>query len=104
MDRMRAPTEFGFTTPPYVPPERRRPVWRTLLFGALLALIPIVGPGISAVYVDRRRIPGTYEFAEAVKTACLQVVAVAGLLALLWVIIGLLLGIDIQVSATISRR
>src|SRR5688572_13467257 len=56
MDRMRAPTEFGFTTGPYIPPERTRPLWRSLFFGALLALIPIVGPGISAVYVDRREI------------------------------------------------
>ena len=32
MDRLRAPTEFGFTTGPYVPPERPRPLWPTLLF------------------------------------------------------------------------
>ncbi len=64
MDRLRTPTEFGFTTSPYLPPERARPAWKTLVFGALLALIPFVGPGMSAVYIDRRTIPETYDTAQ----------------------------------------
>lgn len=103
MNRMRAPTEFGFTTPPYVPPERPRPIWRTLLFGALLALIPIVGPGVSAVYVDRRDMPGTYEFPEALKSAAVQVVAVAILTAIVWIVLVALLGLKIQFGLQIGR-
>ncbi|MBA3449677.1 MAG: hypothetical protein H0T18_00525 [Chloroflexia bacterium] len=71
MDRLRAPTEFGFTTPSYVPPERARPVWKTLVFGAMLSLIPFVGASLGAVYIDRRHIPGTYDFSGALKTALL---------------------------------
>jgi hypothetical protein len=103
MDRPRAPTEFGFTTPPYVPPERPRPAWRTLLFGALLALIPIVGPGVSAVYVDRRRIPGTYAFVDAVKTALIQALAVALLALMLWIVLVPLLGFHVQLDLQFGR-
>lgn len=100
MDRLREPTEFGFTTAPYLPPERRRPLWRTMLCGALLAVIPIVGPGMSAVYVDRRRMPSTFDFGEALKTAIVQAIAVA-LLALLvtivlWFVVGLRWHLDLQ--------
>lgn len=104
MDRMRAPTEFGFTTAPYIPPERPRPTWRTLLFAALLALIPIVGPGISAVYVDRRRIPSTFEFPDAVKTAIIQVLAVAMLAILLWIVISFVFGISFQIDPQFTRQ
>ena len=103
MDRMRAPIEFGFTTPPYVPPERRRPVWRTLLFGALLALIPIVGPGLSVVYVDRRRIPSTFEVEDALKTVAIQLLAVVALSLLLWLAFGLLLGVRVDIDVALSR-
>jgi hypothetical protein len=104
MDRRRTPTEFGFTTAPYLPPERPRPTWRTLLFAALLALIPIVGPGVSAVYVDRRRIPSTFEFEDALKTAIIQVVAVALLAILLWGIFGFIFGISFQVNPQFTAR
>ena len=104
MDRLRAPTEFGFTTGPYVPPERPRPVWRTLLFGALLALIPIVGPAISAVYVDRREIPSTYAFLPALMTAFLQIVGLALLALLVWLIFGLLLGVGIELNPRWTGR
>jgi hypothetical protein len=104
MDRMRAPTEFGFTTAPYIPPERPRPAWRTLLFAALLALIPIVGPGVSAVYVDRRRIPSTYEFSDALRTAIIQIVAVALLVILLWIVFALILGFHVQINPRIGRQ
>lgn len=103
MDRMRAPTEFGFTTPSYIPPERPRPLWRTLLFGALLVLIPIVGPAVSAVYVDRRQIPGAYEFSEALKSAILQVLAVAMLALAAWIVLVALLGVKIQVGLHVAR-
>jgi hypothetical protein len=103
MDRLRAPTEFGFTTPSYIPPERPRPLWRTLLFGALLAFIPIVGPGVSIVYVDRRDIPGTYEFAEALKTAIIQVVAVAILALIVWFILAALFGFSVEINPRFGR-
>ena len=98
MDRLRAPTEFGFTSAPYVPPERRRPTWRTLVFGGLLSLIPIVGAGIGAVYIDRRRIPSTFELGAALRTALIQALALAILLVLAWLILGLILGIGLELN------
>src|SRR4029450_13012577 len=103
MDRLRAPTEFGFTTGPYLPPERPRPAWKTLVFGALLALIPFVGAGMSAVYIDRRTIPGTYEITQALKTALLQIVASALVVVLCWIVFGLVLGLSIQLNLRIMR-
>jgi hypothetical protein len=102
MDRLRTRTEFGFSTSPYLPPEHPRPAWKTVLFGALLALIPFVGAGVSAVYIDRRTIPATYDFRAAAKTALIQVVAIALLIAVLWSVFGLVLGISIQVSPRVS--
>ena len=103
MDRLRAPTEFGFTTSSYLPPERPRPAWKTVLFGALLALIPFVGAGMSAVYIDRRTIPGTYDAAAALKTALLQVISIALLIVLCWIVFGLILGISIQLDPGVTR-
>ena len=103
MDRLRAPTEFGFTTSPYLAPERPRPVWKTLLFGALLALIPFVGAGMSAVYIDRRTSPGTYDTAEALRTALIQIVAIALLIVLCWIVFGLILGLSIQLNPRVGR-
>jgi len=103
MNRTRAPIEFGFPTAPYIPPEHQRPIWKTLLFGALLSIIPIVGPSIGAVYVDRRDAPGTYEVSAALKTALLQVVAIAVLAVLLWLVLGLVFGISIQLNPRLTR-
>jgi len=103
MDRLRPPTEFGFTTGPYLPPERSRPAWKTLVFGALLALIPIVGAGMSAVYIDRRTIPETYDAAQALKTALIQIAGVALLVVLCWIVFGLVLGISIQLNPRVIR-
>ena len=103
MDRLRAPTEFGFTTSPYLAPERPRPAWKTLLFGALLALIPFVGAGMSAVYIDRRAVPGTYDAAEALRTALIQIAAFTLLVLLCWIVFGLILGLSIQLDPRISR-
>ena len=75
MNRLRTPTEFGFQSGPYFPPEEPRPLWRTFLVGTLLALIPIVGPAVSAIYIDRRQIPDTFDFGEALKTAFIQILA-----------------------------
>ena len=101
MDRSRVPTEFGFTTPSYLPPERARPLWKTLIFGALLALIPVVGAGLSAVYIDRRQAPGTYDAGAALRTAVIQIVAVAVLALLIWAVLGLVLGFSIQVNPSV---
>lgn len=103
MDRMRAPVEFGFATSPYVPPEHARPLWRTLLFGAILALIPLVGPGMSAVYVDRRRIPSTFSAADSLRTALVQILAVAILVAVVWFILVVILGVTVQFNPQIGR-
>ncbi len=103
MDRLRPATEFGFTTGPYLPPERSRPAWKTLVFGALLALIPIVGAGMSAVYIDRRTIPETYDTAQALKTALIQIAGVALLVVLCWIVFGLVLGISIQINPRVTR-
>lgn len=103
MDRMRAPTEFGFPTSPFIPPEHPRPVWKTLLFGALLSLIPIVGPAMSAVYVDRRSIPGTYDVTEALKTAILQAIAVLLLAIVVWLILVVILGFSVQFNPRFGR-
>lgn len=98
MERWREPTEFGFTTSPYLPPDRPRPIWKTLLFGALLTLIPIVGPGISAVYIDRRKIPSTYEFGAAAVTALIQTAAILLLALVVWIVVGVLLGVSVQID------
>jgi hypothetical protein len=103
MDRLRASTEFGFTTGPYLPPERPRPAWKTLVFGGLLALIPFVGAGMSAVYIDRRAIPETYDAGAALKTALLQVLAIALLIVLCWIVFGLFLGVSIQLDPRVTR-
>ena len=103
MDRLREPTEFGFTTSPYLPPDRPRPLGKTLLYGALLTLIPLIGPGVSAVYVDRRRVPSTYDFGAAVKTALIQVAAVALLALLVWVGFELMLGVSIELNPRLTR-
>jgi ABC-type Fe3+ transport system permease subunit len=102
MDRSRLPTEFGFTTPSYLPPERARPAWKTLVFGALLALIPFVGAGVSAVYIDRRQVPGTYDFGDALKTALIQIVAIALLAALIWTFVSIVLGVSIELNPRLS--
>lgn len=102
MDRLREPTEFGFATSPYLPPDRPRPLWKTLLFGALLALIPIVGAGVSAVYIDRREIPRTYDFGAAVATALIQAVAVLIVAAVVWVVVVVILGVTVQMNPRIS--
>ncbi len=98
MDRPRLPTEFGFTTPSYLPPERARPAWKSLVFGGLLALIPFVGVGVSAVYIDRRQAPGTYDFFAALKTAMIQVAAIALLAVLVWIVVGIVLGVSIELN------
>ena len=103
MDRLRTPTEFGFTTGPYLPPERPRPVWKTVLFGTLLALIPFVGAGMSAVYIDRRTVPGSYDTAAALKTALIQVASIALLIVLCWIVFGLILGISIRLDPRVTR-
>jgi hypothetical protein len=103
MERWREPTEFGFTTSPYLPPERPRPAWKTLVYGALLTLIPVVGPGISAVYIDRRRFPSNYDVGEALRTALLQLAAILLLVLVVWLVVGLVLGVSIQIDPDVVR-
>ncbi len=98
MSRRAIPSEFGFTTGLYVPPARPRSPWKTLLFSVLLLLIPGVGPGISAVYVDRRHDPESFDFMQALTTAMIQLVAFAAVAIILWLIGSVVLGVSIQLS------
>ena len=98
MSRRPMPSEFGFTTGLYVPPAKSRSAWRTLLFAALLVLIPAVGPGISTVYVDRRDDPERFDFLQALTTAVIQLVAFAVVAIILWLILFVMLGVRIQFS------
>lgn len=98
MSRRPMPSEFGFTTGLYVPPARPRSPWRTLLFSVLLTLIPAVGPGISTVYVDRRDDPERFDFRQALTTAVIQLVAVAVVALILWLIVVVVLGVQVQLS------
>ena len=102
MNRLRTPTEFGFSTSPYLPPEHPRPIWRTFLFGALLALIPIIGLGVSAIYIDRREVPSSFEFIAALKTALIQILALF-VIALLLALILRWLGISLQFVLPFTR-
>lgn len=102
MARSRIPTEFGFTTGPFIAPEHARPVWRTLLFGALLSLIPLVGPALSAVYIDRRQTPSTYDPLDALQTALLQLAALVLLGVLFWIVFGLVLGVSVQLHPQVT--
>jgi hypothetical protein len=74
------------------------------VFGALLSLIPFVGPGLGAVYIDRRRIPSTYDFGEALKTALIQLIAVAVLVLLFWVVFMVILGFSIELNPRLTGR
>ena len=96
--RRQAPTEFGFTSGMFVPPAKPRAAWRTLLFSALLALIPLVGPGISTVYVDRRSDPESFEFTHALLTAVIQLLALAIVAIILWFLVAIVLGVHVQLS------
>lgn len=98
MSRRPMPSEFGFTTGLYVPPAKPRSAWRTLLFAALLVLIPVVGPGLSTVYVDRRDDPESFSVAQALTTAVIQLVAFAVVAIALWLIVVVVLGVRIQLS------
>ncbi len=98
MSRRPLPTEFGFTTDLYAPPAKPRSPWRTLLFSALLMLIPAVGPGISTVYVDRRDDPESFNFVRALTTAVIQLVAFAAVAIIVWLIVVVMLGVHFQLS------
>lgn len=102
MSRRPMPTEFGFTTTAYIPPARPRTVWRTFLFSALLFLIPVVGPGISAVYVDRRNDPERFSVTQALVTSLIQLVAVAVLAIILWVFVFAVLGVSIELDPRVT--
>jgi hypothetical protein len=102
MYRRHVPTEFGFSTSAYVPPEHPRPLWRTLVCGALLTIIPLVGPAVSAIYIDRRQIPSTYAFGDALKTALIQILAVLVVVLIVAVILTAL-GFTVQLAPQITR-
>lgn len=103
MDRTYLPEEFGFSTAAYVPPDRPRPLWRTLIFGALMTLIPLVGPAISAIYVDRRRAPRSFVFSSALVSAAIQFMAVVVLAAIVLFVVVVVMGITISLEPSIEN-
>ena len=103
MDRRYLPEEFGFSTAAYIPPERARPLWRTLLFCALLSLVPVVGPAISAIYVDRRHAPRSFDFSSALMSAAIQLVALVILTAIILFIVVVVLGISVSFQPSVEN-
>jgi uncharacterized membrane protein YoaK (UPF0700 family) len=104
MDRRYVPEEFGFSTAAYIPPERPRPIWKTLLFCALLSLIPAVGPAISAIYVDRRHAPRSFTFSTALVSALIQLVALIVLAAIVFVVVVMVLGISVSLEPSVQNN
>ena len=90
--------EFGFTTGLYTPPAKPRSAWRTMLFSIMLTLIPVVGPGISTIYVDRRDDPESFDFVRALASAVIQLVAIAALAIIVWFIVVVVLGVRVEVT------
>ncbi len=52
--------------------------FRTFLFAALIALIPFVGGGASAIYVAHRRKPEYFELGEACGAAFISLLSAFG--------------------------
>ena len=98
MSRRPMRLEFGFTTGLYTPRAKPRSAWRTFLFSALLILIPVVGPGISTVYVDRREDPESFDFGRALTTAVIQLVAIAAVAIVVWFIVVVALGVRVEIT------
>lgn len=104
MDRRYLPEEFGFSTAAYIPPERPRPIWKTLLICALLSLIPVLGPAISAIYVDRRNAPRSFTFASALVSAAIQLVALIVLAVIIFVLVVMVLGISVSLEPSVQNN
>lgn len=102
MDRRYLPDEFGFSTAAFIPPERPRSIWKTLLCCALLSLIPAVGPAISAIYVDRRNAPRSFTFSSALVSAVIQLVALIILAAIVFVLVVMVLGVSVSLEPTVK--
>jgi hypothetical protein len=103
MDRRYLPEEFGFSTAAYIPPERPRPIWKTLIYCALLSLIPAVGPAIRAIYVDRRHAPRSFSFSAALVSAFIQLVALTVLAALVFILVVMVFGISISFEPSVQN-
>jgi hypothetical protein len=55
------------------------------------------------VYVDRRDAPVTHEVSAALKTALIQLVAIAVLILLLWLVLGLVFGVSVQINPRLTK-
>jgi hypothetical protein len=62
----------------YAPQNRSRPWLQTVVFAALIALIPFVGAGASAVSVERRHDPESFRLGAACGAAFLSVLYTLG--------------------------
>ena len=64
----------------YAPQNRTRPWLQTFVVAALIALIPFVGTGASAVYVERRHNPESFSLGAACGAAFLSFLYTVGAL------------------------
>ncbi len=76
-------TAFDAAQSPMVQPSYAHQVetrhgFRTFLVAALIALIPIVGGGASAIYVAHRRDPQNFDLGEACGAAFISLLSALG--------------------------
>jgi len=60
--------------------------FKTFIFAALIALIPFVGAGASAIYVERRKDPSSFALGAACGAAFLSFLSILGFIVTLSVI------------------
>ncbi len=74
----------GYQGGSYVPKGRNG--FRTFIFAALIALIPFVGAGASAIYVERRKDPSSFNLGAACGASFLSFLSILGFIVTLGVI------------------
>jgi len=65
-------------------------------------LVPVVGPAISAIYVDRRHAPRSFTFSSALASAAIQLVALVILTAIILFIVVVVLGISVSLQPSVE--
>ena len=58
--------------------QKGRSGFRTFIFAALIALIPFVGAGASAIYVERRKDPSSFDLGAACGASFLSFLSILG--------------------------
>ena len=72
------------------PTARPRPWWKTILFGLLLLLIPLVGSGIAVIYVHTRNEPDAFSFGAALGSTAILLASVVGAFIVVVVVVAVL--------------